>query len=71
MKKKQLIKAVSSHPKLFSFFAKMYNGIKLRNKLHAKGCKLSCGVSILNGLKIVSLGSGNEVVIGNFTIIKK
>jgi acetyltransferase-like isoleucine patch superfamily enzyme len=50
--------------------SKIYNSISPRNKLHTKGSKISIGVSIIKGLKIISYGRDNEIVIGDFVRIK-
>lgn len=70
MEKNKIINMVSSHRKLFYFCSKMYNTLSLKNKLHAKGSKVSIGISIIKGLKIISHGRGNEIVIGDFVRIK-
>ena len=44
--------------------------IEERNKLHTKGSKVSIGVSIIKGLKIISYGRDNEIIIGDFVRIK-
>lgn len=41
-----------------------------KNKLSAKKCKLSVGISILNGLRIINYGDDNEIIIGDFVRIK-
>lgn len=70
MNKDKIIKLVSTHHSLFCFCSKVYNNISLKNKLHAKGCKVKSGVSIIKGLKIKNKGLDNEVVIGDFVIIE-
>lgn len=69
MEKAKLLKSVSAHRKFFRFCTKVYNGLNLRNKLHAKGCRAAIGISELKGLKIISEGVGNEVVVGDFVKI--
>ena len=71
MNKDQVIKLINSHHRFFVFCSKIYNGISLKNKLHAKATKVSIGVSIIKGLKIISHGHNNEIVIGDFVRIKK
>lgn len=61
---------VNSHRKLFGLCSKVYNGMLPKNKLHAKGCRVSIGVSVVKGLKIISNGHDNEVVIGDFVRVK-
>ena len=60
---------VLSHPRFFRACISVYNHIKPKNKLRAKGCTLSVGLSVINGLKIVSHGTGNEIIIGDFVRI--
>ncbi len=61
---------VNSHRKFFCICSKIYNTILPRNKLNAKGCRNSIGVSVINGLKIISRGCNNEIIIGDFVRIK-
>ena len=61
---------VSSHYPFFRFSAGIYNHIQPKNKLHVKKCKLSVGVSLFNGLKIINHGTDNEILIGDFVRIK-
>lgn len=70
MNKSKRISFVNSHRKFFCVCMKIYNRISPKNKLHAKGCRVSFGVSIIKGLKIISHGRDNEVVIGDFVRIK-
>ena len=67
-KKRNLI---NSHRGFFRVCSKIYNGLSLKNKLRAKGCKVSIGISIIKGLKIISHGCDNEVVIGDFVKIHR
>ena len=69
MNKTKLLNLVQSHHTFFCFCAKIYNRLSLRNKLRARSCKVSMGVSMFKGLKIVSHGCDNEVVIGDFVKI--
>jgi acetyltransferase-like isoleucine patch superfamily enzyme len=71
MSKNKIVNLVNSHRKFFSFLSKLYNNISLKNKLHPKGCKVSIGVSIIKGLKIINHGRDNEIFIGDFVKIKK
>ncbi len=64
-------KIITSHHHLFQFCSKVYNRLNIKNKLRAKGCKLSSGISVINGLKIINHGSDNEVIIGDFVRINK
>lgn len=68
--KKRIIQLINSHHKFFSILAKIYNYILPQNKLHAKGCKVSIGVSAIKGLKIINQGNDNEIIIGDFVRIK-
>lgn len=70
MNKNKLINLVNLHRNLFCLFSKIYNSISFRNKLHAKGCRVSIGVSVIKGLKIISHGYDNEIIIGDFVRIK-
>ena len=70
MNKDKIINLVNSHRKLFSLCSKVYNGVSLKNKLHAKRCKVSIGISFLRGLKIVNHGRDNEIIIGDFVRIR-
>lgn len=70
MDKNKIINLVNSHHKIFSLCSKIYNSISPRNKLHTKGSKVSIGVSIIKGLKIISYGRDNEIIIGDFVRIK-
>lgn len=70
MDKNKIINFVNSHHKIFCLCAKIYNGLSLKNKLHAKGSKVSIGVSVIKGLKIISHGCDNEITIGDFVRIK-
>lgn len=69
MDKNRVVKLVNQHHRFFNVCSKIYNGISLKNKLHAKGSKVSIGVSVIKGLKIISYGRDNEVVIGDFVRI--
>ena len=70
MNKNKIISLVNSHRKILCLCSKIYNSISPRNKLHTKGSKVSIGVSIIKGLKIISYGRDNEIVIGDFVRIK-
>ena len=70
MDKNKIINLINSRNKLFSLCSAIYNNISPRNRLHAKGSKVSIGVSIIKGLKIISYGRDNEVIIGDFVRIK-
>jgi len=67
---KKIINLVHSHRKFFRFCSRVYNCMSLKNKLHPKGSKVSIGVSIIKGLKIISHGFDNEIIIGDFIKIK-
>ena len=70
MNKNKITSLVNSYRGFFCLCSKIYNGISLKNKLHAKGSKVSIGVSIIKGLKIISNGCDNEIIIGDFVRIK-
>ncbi len=70
MNKAKIINLVNSNHKFFVFCTKIYNSLSFRNKLHSKGCKITTGVSVIKGIKIISHGHGNEVFIGDFVRIK-
>lgn len=69
MNKNNIVNLVNSHHKFFCLCSKIYNYISPKNKLHAKGSKISIGVSIFKGLKIINYGSDNEIIIGDFVRI--
>jgi acetyltransferase-like isoleucine patch superfamily enzyme len=69
MDKNRIITLVNTYHNFFCFGSKIYNGISWKNKLRAKGCKVSLGVSIIKGLKVISHGNDNEIVIGDFVRI--
>lgn len=71
MNKEKIIKMVTNHPRFFRFCINLYNHINLKNKLRAKGCKLSFGVTVIKGLKIISDGFDNEIIIEDFVRINK
>ncbi len=70
MNKEKIIKIITSHHGFFQFCSNLYNRINLKNKLRAKSCKVSIGVSVIKGLKIINYGSDNEIFIGDFVRIK-
>lgn len=70
MDKNKIINLVNSHRKFFKLCSKFYNNISPRNRLHARGSKVSIGVSIIKGLKILNYGCNNEIIIGDFVRIK-
>ena len=61
---------VMSHRKFFQFATKVYNHLVPKNKLHAKGVTLNCGVALINGLKIYSNGRDNRIELGDFVQIQ-
>jgi acetyltransferase-like isoleucine patch superfamily enzyme len=68
---KQKIKLfIKNHSNLFNKITHFINRIQFKNKLHAKGCKVTMGLCKINGLKIVSHGTDNQVIIGNSVHIK-
>ncbi len=70
MNKRKLIETINSHRGFFRFSTKIRNALSLKNKLRAKGCKTSIGVSVIKGLKIISYGGDNYVEIGDFVRIR-
>lgn len=70
MNRQKILQIVNAHKKFFCAITKIYNGISLHNKLHAKGCKVSTGVSVIKGLKIINYGQNNQVTIGDFVRIE-
>lgn len=70
MQKEKIFSLFNSHPNFFRTCLSIFNRTNLKNKLRAKGCKLSVGMSFINGLKIISHGQDNEIAIGNFVRIK-
>ena len=70
MNKEKLIELIASHRKIFQLCANTYNNLNINNKLRARKSKLSIGISMLKGLKIVNCGFDNEVIIGDFVRIK-
>ena len=71
MDKNRIVNLVNSHHSFFCLCSKVYNSLSLKNRLHPKGCKVSIGVSIIKGLKIINHGCDNEIQIGDFVRIKK
>lgn len=70
MDSKKIKQLVMSHRKFFQFATKVYNHLVPKNKLHAKGVTLNCGVVLINGLKIYSNGRDNQIVLGDFVQIR-
>ena len=60
---------IESHPGFFKILFRVYNGMKFKNKLRGKGYKLSMGICMINGLKIINKGIDNEIIIGEWTHI--
>lgn len=67
---KKFVGLIKTNYKFFRFFVGLYNHINVKNKLIAKGCKVSIGVSQIKGLKIINFGTDNEITVGNFANIK-
>lgn len=65
MSVKKTVKKIFSNPKLFGIYVRLHNGLQPKNKLRAKGCKVTVGTAIIKGLKIVNRGRDNAVVIGD------
>lgn len=63
-------KLLANHYSFFRGCVNILNHIRLKNRLCAKGCKVSMGISVINGLKIINHGCGNEVTVGDFVRIK-
>ena len=70
MNRRKIKKLFNLNRKFFCSCSKVYNGILLKNKLYAKGSRVSIGASIIKGLKIISDGCDNEIIIGDFVRIK-
>ena len=60
---KKIKQLVMSHRNFFQFATKVYNHLVPKNKLHAKGVTLNCGVVLINGLKIYSNGTDRKSVV--------
>lgn len=71
MTKEKIFHTVNSHPRFFRFCSNVYNRINPNNKWRTKGCKLTVGISVIKGLKIVNHGVDNEILIGDFTRINR
>lgn len=67
---KKIVKIISSHHSFLRFCLSIFNHFNIKNKLLVKGCQISIGVSFVNGLKIISTGKNNEVIIGDYVRIK-
>lgn len=61
---------IYSHPKLIQLVLSIYNWMNPKNRLWAKGVKVTVGATLLKGLKIISTGADNEIVFGDFVRIK-
>ena len=70
MDSKKIKQLVISHRNFFRIAAKVYNHLVPKNKLHAKGVTLNCGVALIHGLKIHSNGRDNQIVLGDFVQIQ-
>lgn len=68
--KQKIIKMVNEHHGFFKLCANLYNGVSPKNKLHPRKSKVSIGVSVMKGLKIVCYGRDNEITIGDFARIR-
>lgn len=70
MDSKKIKQLVMSHRKFFQFATRVYNHLVPKNKLHARGVTLNCGVVLINGLKIYSHGRDNRIELGDFVQIR-
>ena len=70
MDKNKIISFVNSHRGVCRFLSSLYNRLSFKNKLRSKGCKMSLGICVINGLKVISYGRNNEVTIGDFARIR-
>lgn len=70
MNKDKIKKMIVSNASFFRVLFRIYNFLNIRNKLHARNNKLSYGVSIFSGMKIVNHGKNNEIIIGDFVRVK-
>ena len=70
MNKEKLLELITSHRKIFQLCANTYNNLNINNRLHARKSKVSIGISVVKGLKIINHGFNNEVIIGDFVRIK-
>ncbi len=61
---------VSKYYSLFQHASRIMNYLLPKNKLQAKGVKLSLGFTVIKGLKIHSTGTDNTVIIEDFSQIK-
>ena len=69
MNKEKILQITTSHRQFFQFGLSLYNHLNLKNRLHSKGCKLSTGITLIRGLKIICTGSNNEIVLGDYARI--
>lgn len=70
MNKERIKSAVFGHYRFFKFISSAYNFLLPKNRLHVNGLDFSCGVTVLNGLKIINKGVGNSVRLGDFVRMK-
>ena len=70
MSKEKLLKLATSHRKLFRICTGIYNHLNFNNRLHMRKSKVSMGISVIQGLKIINHGFDNEIIIGDFVRIK-
>ena len=69
MNREKVKNIIASHHRLFQFCFNVYNHINPKNRLNARGNKISIGTSLVKGLKIINHGTDNEVLIGDFVRI--
>ena len=61
---------IYKHPVTFRLATKIFNYLNIRNRLYARGVKLSAGVALLQGVRIVCNGVDNEVKLGDYVRMK-
>ena len=66
----KLKRFVYAHPRFVGILLNVCNRINPKNKLRNKGAKLISGVAFLQGLKIISSGTDNRIVLGDFVRMK-
>lgn len=62
---KKIKNLIKKQRNLYKKYTRIRNYMSCKNKLRPNGCKVSLGDSVVDGLKIVSNGSDNEVIIGD------
>ena len=70
MNKEKVLQLIESHRSLFKLCTSLFNYLNIKNKLFSKNIRVSVGVSMISGLKIINHGNDNQIIIGDFVRIK-